>query len=113
LLFLNKENHDNFSFYEVKDFKKWLTREDKYLLSSTYQTSSLDSDTWVLEKKINDILKLMFSKSEQLGNIVGKSNVANGIQTSANKYYIHKKSNLKMVLFILNMMELNTTLKRN
>ncbi|EIG1887881.1 N-6 DNA methylase [Escherichia coli] len=91
LLFLNKENHDNFSFYEVKDFKKWLTREDKYLLSSTYQTSSLDSDTWILEKKINDILKLMFSKSEQLGNIVGKSNVANGIQTSANKYYIHKE----------------------
>ncbi|EJT7949757.1 N-6 DNA methylase [Escherichia coli] len=91
LLFLNKENHDNFSFYEVKDFKKWLTREDKYLLSSTYQTSSLDSDTWVLEKKTNDILKLMFSTSEQLGNIVGKSNVANGIQTSANKYYIHKE----------------------
>ena len=51
LLFLNKENHDNFSFYEVKDFKKWLTREDKYLLSSTYQTSSLDSDTWILEKE--------------------------------------------------------------
>ncbi|WP_446911599.1 hypothetical protein, partial [Klebsiella pneumoniae] len=69
LLFLNKENQDSFSFYEVKDFKKWLTREDKSLLSSTYQTSSLDSDTWVLEKKTNDILKLMFSKSEQLGDI--------------------------------------------
>ncbi len=91
LLFLNKENQDSFSFYEVKDFKKWLTREDKSLLSSTYQTSSLDSDTWVLEKKTNDILKLMFSKSEQLGDIVGKNNVANGIQTSANKYYIHKE----------------------
>ncbi|WP_202395215.1 Eco57I restriction-modification methylase domain-containing protein [Aeromonas caviae] len=91
LLFLNKAEHDDFSFYEVKDFKKWLTREDKSILSSTYQTSSLDSDTWVLEKKTNDILSLMFSKSEQLGDIVGKSNVANGIQTSANKYYIHKE----------------------
>lgn len=91
LLFLNKAAHDDFSFYEVKDFKKWLTREDKSLLSSTYQTSSLDSDTWVLEKKTNDILDLMFSKSEPLGDIVGKSNVANGIQTSANKYYIHKE----------------------
>ncbi|EOV0920122.1 N-6 DNA methylase [Vibrio parahaemolyticus] len=91
LLFLNKADHDDFSFYEVKDFKKWLTREDKSLLSSTYQSSSLDSDTWVLEKKTNDILKLMFSKSKPLGDIVGKSNVANGIQTSANKYYIHKE----------------------
>lgn len=91
LLFLNKANHDDFSFYEVEDFKKWLTREDKSLLSSIYQNSSLDSDTWVLEKKTNDILNLMFSKSEQLGDIVGKSNVANGIQTSANKYYIHKE----------------------
>lgn len=90
LLFLNKENNDNFSFYEIKDFKKWLTRENNSILSSTYQTSSLDSDTWVLEKKTNDILKLMFSKSKQLGDIVGKSNVANGIQTSANNYYIHK-----------------------
>ncbi|WP_265538227.1 HsdM family class I SAM-dependent methyltransferase, partial [Vibrio parahaemolyticus] len=91
LLFLNKADHDDFSFYEVKDFKKWLTREDKSLLSSTYQTSSLDSDTWVLEKKTNDILNLMSSKSKPLGEIVGKSNVANGIQTSANKYYIHKE----------------------
>ncbi|MBG6030793.1 N-6 DNA methylase [Proteus hauseri] len=91
LLFLNKAAHEDFYFYEVKDFKKWLTREDKSILSSKYQTSSLDSDTWVLEKKTNDILKLIFSKSEQLGNIVGKSNVANGIQTSANKYYIHKE----------------------
>ncbi|WP_229618907.1 Eco57I restriction-modification methylase domain-containing protein [Vibrio parahaemolyticus] len=91
LLFLNKADHDDFSFYEVKDFKKWLTREDKSLLSSTYQTSSLDSDTWVLEKKTNDILNLMSSKSKPLGDIVGKNNVANGIQTSANKYYIHKE----------------------
>lgn len=91
LLFLNKAEHNDFSFYEVKDFKKWLTREDKSILSSTYQTGSLDSDTWVLEKKTNDILNLMFSKSEQLSDIVGKSNVANGIQTSANQYYIHKE----------------------
>lgn len=91
LLFLNKAIHDDFYFYEVKDFNKWLTREDKSFLSSTYQTSSLDSDTWVLEKKTNDILKLIFSKSEPLGNIVGKKNIANGIQTSANEYYIHKE----------------------
>lgn len=104
LLFLNKSEHDVFSFYEVKDFKKWLTREDKSISSSIYQISSLDSDTWILEKKTNDILNLMFSKSEQLGEILGKSNIANGIQTSANKYYIHKeiKSNNGFVYFEYN-----------
>lgn len=91
LLFLNKAENDDFSFYEVKDFKKWLIREDKSISSSSYKTSSLDSDTWVLEKKTNDILKLMFSKSKPLGDIVGNSNVANGIQTSANRYYIHNE----------------------
>jgi hypothetical protein len=101
LLFLNKSQHDSFSFYEVKDFKKWLTREDKSLLSSTYHTDTLTSDTWVLEKKTNDILNLMFSKSKKLGEIVGDKNVANGIQTSANKYYIHKeiKSENGLILF--------------
>ncbi|ECF8132058.1 class I SAM-dependent DNA methyltransferase, partial [Salmonella enterica] len=91
LLFLNKAARDNFDFYEVKDFKKWLTREDKSMLSSIYQTCSLDSDTWVLERKTNDILNLMFSKSKKLEDVVGKNNIANGIQTSANKYYIHKE----------------------
>ncbi len=91
LLFLNKSSHDDFSSYEVKDFKKWFAREDKSFLSSTYQICSLDSDAWVLERKANDILNLMLLKSKKLGDIVGKSNVANGIQTSANKYYIHKE----------------------
>ena len=91
LLFLRKSHHDEFSFYETKNFNKFFTREETSVLSRKYQTASLDSDTWVLEKKTNDILYLMFSKSKQLGDIVGKSNVANGIQTSANKYYIHKE----------------------
>ncbi|MEO3684064.1 N-6 DNA methylase [Shewanella vesiculosa] len=91
LLFLKKSNQEVFSFYEVKDFKKWLTREDKSVLSSVYETKNLDSDTWVLENKTNDILSKMFSCSKSLGDILGKDAIANGIQTSANKYYIHKE----------------------
>jgi hypothetical protein len=74
----------------VKDFKKWLTREDKSSLLSLHSPDKLDSDTWVLEKETNDILQRMFSKSAELGEILGKGAIANGIQTSANEYYVHK-----------------------
>ena len=91
LLFLKKSKQNSFSFYEVKDFKKWLTREDKSILCSVYETKNLDSDTWILEKKTNDILQKMYLNSQPLSEILGKDTIANGIQTSANKYYIHKE----------------------
>ncbi|WP_387465861.1 Eco57I restriction-modification methylase domain-containing protein [Photorhabdus sp. RM323S] len=91
LLFLKKSKQEEFSFYEVSDFKKWLTRENKTLLLSTYEVDKLNSDTWVLEKETNEILERMFKCSETLGDILGKNSIANGIQTSANNYYIHKE----------------------
>ncbi|TEW56574.1 adenine methyltransferase [Psychromonas sp. RZ22] len=101
LLFLKKSQQKSFSFYEVKDFKKWLTREDKSILSSVYETKNLDSDTWILEKKTNDILKKMLLNSKPLSEVLGKDAIANGIQTSANKYYIHKeiKSDKNYIFF--------------
>ncbi|MHB9326819.1 Eco57I restriction-modification methylase domain-containing protein [Phytobacter ursingii] len=90
LLCLQKSPQKEFAFYEVKDFKKWLTREDKSSLLSLHSPDKLDSDTWVLEKETNDILQRMFSKSAELGEILGKGAIANGIQTSANEYYVHK-----------------------
>jgi hypothetical protein len=56
----------------VKDFKKWLTREDKSSLLSLHSPDKLDSDTWVLEKETNDILQRMFSKSAELGRFWAK-----------------------------------------
>ncbi|PHM22804.1 Eco57I restriction-modification methylase domain-containing protein [Xenorhabdus ehlersii] len=91
LLFLKKSQQEKFSFYEVKNFKKWLIREDTFLLSSNYEVDKLDSDTWILEKETNEILQKMYSKSQRLGDILGQKAIANGIQTSANDYYIHKE----------------------
>ncbi|MFW1954492.1 Eco57I restriction-modification methylase domain-containing protein [Acinetobacter guillouiae] len=91
LLFLKKSQQTEFSFFEVKDLKKWLTRDENVVNTSTYEIDNLDSDTWILENEINQILELMYRKSEPLGNILGKKAIANGIQTSANDYYIHKE----------------------
>jgi type I restriction-modification system DNA methylase subunit len=91
LLFLNKSKQADFKFYEVKDFKKWLTREDDFTSASRYEVDKLDSDTWILEKETNQILDLIYKKCETLGEILGKKKIANGIQTSANDYYVHKE----------------------
>lgn len=95
LLFLRKAQQTEFTFYEVKDLRKWLTREDSSESAITYETDNIDSDTWILEKETNEILELMHSKSETLGKILGNKAIANGIQTSANEYYIHKEIETK------------------
>lgn len=91
LLFLKKSQQSHFDFYEVKNYKKWLTREESFTDVITYKSDKLGSDTWVLEKDTNVILKLMYNKSVFLGDILGKKAIANGIQTSANEFYVHKE----------------------
>lgn len=90
LLFLKKNQQTEFSFYEVKNLQKWLTREDSLLKPTTYEVDKLNSDTWVLEKETNCILEIMYKNAETLSNILGNKAIANGIQTSANEYYVHK-----------------------
>ncbi|WP_346397836.1 Eco57I restriction-modification methylase domain-containing protein [Pseudomonas syringae] len=91
LFFLKKSKQTHFDFYEVKEFRKWLTREESFADTITYSSDKLDSDTWILEKETNEILQLMYSKSDLLGEILGKKAIANGIQTSANEFYVHKE----------------------
>ncbi|WDG41918.1 N-6 DNA methylase [Pseudomonas synxantha] len=91
LLFLTKSKQTHFEFYEVKDYRKWLTREESFADTTRYDIDELDSDTWILEKETTEILQRMYSKSELLGEILGKKSIANGIQTSANEFYVHKE----------------------
>ncbi len=91
LLILKNSLQNTFQFYEVKNFKKWLTREHTSLKTSTYETNKLSADTWILEHETNVILKKVFQICEPLGEILGSNCIQNGIQTSANNYYIHKE----------------------
>ena len=91
LLFLRKSQQTHFDFYEIRNYRKWLTREESFTDVITYKADKLDSDTWILEKETNKILQLIYSKSEPLGEILGKKAIANGIQTSANEFYVHKE----------------------
>lgn len=91
LLFLKKSEQSQFEFHEVRDFKAWLTRSDRSEGVSRHSASSITSDTWILESETNQILEMMHRVSKPLGSILGEKAIANGIQTSANEFYIHKK----------------------
>ncbi|WP_342653673.1 N-6 DNA methylase [Pseudomonas sp. F3-2] len=91
LLFLKKAKQTSFDFYEVKDYRKWLTREESFSDAVTYSADKLDSDTWILERKTINLLQLINGKSVPLEDVLGKKAIANGIQTSANDYYVHKE----------------------
>lgn len=91
LLFLKKSKQTHFDFYEVNDYRKWLTREESFADAISYNVDKLGSDTWILERETNEILQLMYCKSNSLEEILGKKAIANGIQTSANEFYVHKE----------------------
>ncbi|WP_320006626.1 Eco57I restriction-modification methylase domain-containing protein [Maridesulfovibrio sp.] len=107
LLFLKKSSQHEFSFCEVTDLKAWFTDDKKNYPANKYKMDQLSSDTWILEKETNLILDRIQQRSATLAEVVGKKNIANGIQTSANPYYIHKmiKSKDGFVYFQYNGME--------
>lgn len=90
LLFMKKDQLQSFNFYEVDDLNKWFVNRKDFNNFSTYEIKKLDSNAWSLNSEVDLILEKMRQKSLPLGDLLGKKAIANGIQTSANKVYIHK-----------------------
>lgn len=102
LLILNKSLNKYCEYYEVQNLLSWKTR---YIKDEDYEKipiSSLNNDVWIL---VPSYLKHAYNKineqSISLEKLVGKGNVYNGIQTSANDLYviIPKKSDSKYIYF--------------
>ena len=89
LLFLNKSPQKTFQYAEVKSLKSWKVREPNAVKYSTIITKELNGDVWVLVSQdlINAYSKII-AQSIKLIDFVGKDNIFNGIQTSANDIYI-------------------------
>ncbi|MGG8497909.1 Eco57I restriction-modification methylase domain-containing protein [Tenacibaculum sp. TC6] len=91
LLILKKEDSKVLNYTEVPSLRKWVTRNINEDISSEISYESLEKDDWILiPNKLKDIFDIIFSKSIKLGDLVGKDNIYNGIQTSANNVYIHQ-----------------------
>ena len=92
LLFARKTELEQFSFVEVKDLNDWKVRANHDLNLGAVETSTLTSDTWILEKDTQDILNILSDKTTSLLDVLGDKTIENGIQTSANTVYIHKST---------------------
>ncbi len=90
LLILQNISQDNLRYLEVGNFKKWKTRtvdEDDF---DNVDFSDLDSDGWSLvPRELQQVHEKITEQSMSLSDLIGGENIFNGIQTSANKIYIH------------------------
>ena len=89
LLILSKSSNAYCEYYEVKNLTDWKTRNIKAEDYEKIQISSLSADVWIL---VPSYLKQAYNKinaqSISLEKLVGKGNIYNGIQTSANDLYV-------------------------
>ena len=89
LLFLSKRPQEQFGYYEINDFEKYKLGIHNNIKSNIKKSNEINSNTWVLlQPELSKIYDKILSKSISLENIVGDTNIFNGIQTSANKVYI-------------------------
>jgi hypothetical protein len=91
LLIVNKAEHETFEFFEVKDFTEWKVRDFSKSDFDNVKTGDLANEVWVLVPAyLKEAYKKINQKSITLGELIGEENIFNGIQTSANKIYIHR-----------------------
>lgn len=89
LLTLSNEVHDDFDYGEVLNLEKWRIRHDGSVTVTNKKTNELKDDLFVLVPgHLSKVYDKILSISIPLKELVGKNNIYNGIQTSANDIYI-------------------------
>lgn len=90
LLFLIKEEQENFDYLELNDLTNWKIRK---ISASEYDKVSfdeLDDEVWILVPGyLKNVYQKINSQSVPLRQLIGDNNIYNGIQTSANEIYVH------------------------
>lgn len=91
LLILHKKEQETFEYFEVENFKDWKTRDFDKTDFEEVKIASLDNEVWILvSAKLKNYYEKINQNSISLRVLIGEENIFNGIQTSANKIYIHK-----------------------
>ena len=91
ILVLTKKKQKEFSYTEVKSLKEWKIRDFKRIEFDKVKSKKLSSDLWFLiPPHLKDLYNSIINQSEDLEKIVGKKNINNGIQTSANDIFVIK-----------------------
>ncbi|WP_422004020.1 Eco57I restriction-modification methylase domain-containing protein [Roseivirga pacifica] len=94
LLICQKTTKEKFYYTEIKDYASWKLRDISDEDLDEVDFSSLDDDGWSLVPGyLRDSFDKILNKSSSLEELLSNENISNGIQTSANKLYIHKATN--------------------
>lgn len=91
IIVLDKGNtNSSFEFVEVRDIDLWKTRNIESETTNEIPQSRLkENDNWVLmPSDLDKLYQNIISNSIELSNLIGKENIFNGIQTSANDVYV-------------------------
>lgn len=89
LVVLNKQPQQNFRYTEVNDIDRWIAKNNTAYSCDIKSESAIGKDTWILyPNSLDDVFHSIMDKSVTLSSIVGKNNIFNGIQTSADKTYV-------------------------
>jgi len=91
ILILSKNENASFLNTEIKNLKEWRIRDYESIISEEVETAKLSSDLWFLiPPYLKEAYDFILKQSEDLEDIIGKENINNGIQTSANDVLILK-----------------------
>lgn len=91
ILILRKDKQKFFSYTEVKNLTEWKIRDLKNIIVDTIETKTLSNELWFLiPPYLKNAYEIILNQSKSIENIVGKKNINNGIQTSANDVFIIK-----------------------
>lgn len=89
LLILSNKPSEEFEFYEVDDLTKWQVRKLDEDNSNIIENLEINEDNWILlGSQMKEIYEKIYAKSLPLGQLIGSSNIFNGIQTSANDVFV-------------------------
>jgi hypothetical protein len=91
ILILKNSVQKDFIYTEVKSLSEWKIRDFHRINFDRIEIKSLSSDLWFLiPPHLKNTYNSLSNQSDTLENIVGKKNINNGIQTSANDVFVIK-----------------------
>ncbi len=104
LLILQKQRIPIMKYYEVRNLKNWKIRKTNHSnLNHICLDTAKSYHGWhFLPRNLEEIFETIKRNSKPLKSLIGSQNIYNGIQTSANRIYIHKpiKEDINFFYFI-------------
>jgi hypothetical protein len=103
LLIVSKQAVNTFDYSEVKNLSEWRVAEKNSFPIESKATTDLDNEVWVLvPPELKELYEKILSQSIKLEDLIGETNIYNGIQTSANRIYVHETTNVdkKYIYFV-------------